>query len=85
MKHSYGKDMAYNSSKAEEVISYVQAHDIELCFSCEDTFRPNLDNIFKLYWTIDRLGVKLRWNRRYGRVCPPNGSLQVCRKPSTEP
>lgn len=57
MEHSHGKDMAYIASKAKEVISYVQAHDIEIRFSCEDSFRSDFDNILELYSTIDKLGI----------------------------
>ncbi|KAL8704240.1 MAG: hypothetical protein Q9201_002585 [Fulgogasparrea decipioides] len=57
MKHSHGKDMAYIASKAEEVISYVKAHNIEIRFSGEDSFRSDFDNILKLYSTVDKLGV----------------------------
>ncbi|KAI4163956.1 MAG: hypothetical protein LQ342_002453 [Letrouitia transgressa] len=57
MKHSHGKGMAYIATKAEEVISYVQSHNIEIRFSGEDSFRSDFDNILKLYSTIDKLGV----------------------------
>ena len=30
MKHSHGKNLEYIASKAEEVISYVKAHNIEI-------------------------------------------------------
>ena len=57
MQHSHGKDMAYIANKAEEVISYVKAHDIEIRFSGEDSFRSDFDNILKLYSTVDKLGI----------------------------
>ncbi|KAL9629211.1 MAG: hypothetical protein Q9164_006977, partial [Protoblastenia rupestris] len=57
MEHSHGKDMAYIASKAEEVISYVKAHNIEVRFSSEDSFRSDFDNILELYSTVDKLGV----------------------------
>lgn len=57
MKHSHGKDLAYISVKAKEVIEYVKAHNLEVRFSGEDSFRSNFSEILKLYSTVDRLGV----------------------------
>lgn len=57
MKHSHGKDLAHISIKAKEVIEYVNAHNLEIRFSGEDSFRSNFADILKLYSTVDRLGV----------------------------
>lgn len=57
MEHSHGKDMAYIASKAAEVISYVKAHNIEIRFSGEDSFRSDFNDILNLYSTVDKLGV----------------------------
>ncbi len=57
MKHSHGKDLAYISNKAEEVIRFVKAHNLEVRFSGEDSFRSNFDDILELYSHVDRLGV----------------------------
>ena len=57
MKHSHGKGLAYISIKAKEVIGYVKAHDLEIRFSGEDSFRSDFAEILKLYSTVDRLGV----------------------------
>ena len=80
MKYSHGKDMAYVTGKAEEVISFVKAHNIEIRFSGEDSFRSNFDDILKLYSTVDQLGVN-----RVG-VADTVGSatpMEVCRKVET--
>lgn len=57
MKHSHGKDFEYISIKAKEVIQYVKAHNLEIRFSGEDSFRSDFNEILKLYSTVDRLGV----------------------------
>lgn len=57
MKHSHNKDLAYISIKAKEVIEYVKAHNLEIRFSGEDSFRSDFAEILKLYSSLDRLGV----------------------------
>ncbi|PNY22169.1 Homocitrate synthase, mitochondrial [Tolypocladium capitatum] len=57
MKHSHGKDMAYISAKAQEVIEYVKSKNIEIRFSGEDSFRSDFSEILKLYSLVDRLGA----------------------------
>lgn len=57
MEHSHGKDLAYISIKAKEIIEYVKAHNLEIRFSGEDSFRSDFAEIVKLYATVDRLGV----------------------------
>ena len=57
MKYSHGKDLEYISIKAKEVIEYIKAHNLEIRFSGEDSFRSDFSEILKLYSTIDRLGV----------------------------
>lgn len=57
MNHSHGKDLAYISIKAKEVIEYVKAHNLEIRFSGEDSFRSDFAEILELYSTVDRLGV----------------------------
>lgn len=57
MKHSHGRDLAYITIKAKEVIEYVKAHNLEVRFSGEDSFRSDFAEIIKLYSTVDRLGV----------------------------
>lgn len=57
MKHSHGKDLAYIVTKAKSVIEYVKAHNLEVRFSGEDSFRSDFGEILKLYSTVDQLGV----------------------------
>lgn len=57
MKHSHGKDLAYISIKAKEVIEYVKTHNLEIRFSGKDSFRSGFTEILKLCSTLDRLGV----------------------------
>ena len=57
MKHSHNKDLAYIYIKAKEVIEYVKAHNLEIRFSGEDSFRSDFAEILKLYSSVDRLGV----------------------------
>lgn len=49
--------MAYIIIKAKEAIEYVKAHDLEVRFSGEDSFRSDFAEILKLYSSVDRLGV----------------------------
>ena len=57
MEHSHGKDMNYITSKAIEVIAYVKAHNLEIRFSGEDSFRSDFDDLLLLYTTVDQIGV----------------------------
>jgi homocitrate synthase len=57
MEHSHGKDMAYITNTAIEVINYVKAHNIEIRFSSEDSFQSNLVDLLSIYSTVDKIGV----------------------------
>jgi homocitrate synthase len=57
MEHSHGKDMAYITNTAIEVINYVKSHNIEIRFSSEDSFRSNLVDLLSIYSTVDKIGV----------------------------
>ncbi|KAI1470303.1 HMGL-like-domain-containing protein [Daldinia caldariorum] len=57
MQHSHGKDMAFITAKAKEVIEYVKSNGVEVRFSGEDSFRSNFAEIVKLYSLVDSLGV----------------------------
>jgi homocitrate synthase len=57
MEHSHGKDMTYITNTAIEVINYVKAHNIEIRFSSEDSFRLNLVDLLSIYSTVDKIGV----------------------------
>ncbi len=56
---SHGKSVDQVIELASEVLTWVrgQAPGIELRFSTEDSFRSNEADLFRVYLTIDRLGV----------------------------
>jgi homocitrate synthase len=56
---SHGKSVDQVIELASEVLTWVrsQAPNIELRFSTEDSFRSNEADLFRVYLTIDRLGV----------------------------
>lgn len=57
MEHSHGKDFAYITEKAREVLEYVKSHGLEVRFSGEDSFRSDFGAIVSLYTLMDRLGA----------------------------
>lgn len=56
-QYSHGKDMAYISRSAVEVIEYIKSHGIEIRFSSEDSFRSDLVDLLNIYRTVDKIGV----------------------------
>ncbi len=54
---SHGKDMAYITKTAIEVINYVKSKGIEVRFSSEDSFRSDLVDLLSIYQTVDKIGV----------------------------
>jgi len=56
---SHGKSVDHVIEIASEVLTYIrsQAPDIELRFSTEDSFRSDEADLFRVYLSIDRLGV----------------------------
>ena len=72
-QHSHGKDMAYITESAIEVINYIKrfcnlphfqrfqltknSQGIEVRFSSEDSFRSDLVDLLSLYKAVDRIGV----------------------------
>ncbi|CAH0040916.1 unnamed protein product [Clonostachys rhizophaga] len=57
MENSHGKDLDFIAKKAAEVIAFVKAHNVEIRFSGEDSFRSDFNEIIKLYSLCDRLGA----------------------------
>lgn len=55
--YSHGKDMAYITKTATEVINFVKSKGIEIRFSSEDSFRSNLVDLLSIYQTVDKIGV----------------------------
>ena len=56
-EHSHGKDMAYITKTALEVVQYVKSKGIEVRFSSEDSFRSDLVDLLSLYSAVDKIGV----------------------------
>ncbi|KAJ6625743.1 hypothetical protein B0H10DRAFT_2000422 [Mycena sp. CBHHK59/15] len=54
---SHGKDMAYITKTAIEVINFVKSKNIEVRFSSEDSFRSDLGDIVSIYQAVDKIGV----------------------------
>lgn len=54
---SHGKDMAYITKTAIEVIEFVKSKGIEVRFSSEDSFRSDLVDLLSIYQTVDKIGV----------------------------
>ena len=54
---SHGKDMDFIIKQATEVITYIQSKGLEVRFSSEDSFRSDIDDLLRLYQTVDKLGV----------------------------
>lgn len=55
---SHGKDMAYITKTAIEVIEFVKSKGIEVRFSSEDSFRSDLVDLLSIYQTVDKIGVQ---------------------------
>ncbi|QUC22766.1 uncharacterized protein UV8b_07007 [Ustilaginoidea virens] len=56
-EHSHGKDMAYITKTAIEVIEYIKSEGLEVRFSSEDSFRSDLVDLLSLYKAVDAVGV----------------------------
>eukprot|EP00127_Corallochytrium_limacisporum_P006269 Clim_evm13s224 gene=Clim_evmTU13s224 len=56
-QYSHGKGIDHIIDAAREVIEYCQSNNVEIRFSCEDTFRSNLEEITRIYTAVDQLGV----------------------------
>jgi homocitrate synthase len=54
---SHGKDMDFIIKQATEVITYIKSKGLEVRFSSEDSFRSDLNDLLRLYKTVDKLGV----------------------------
>ncbi|KAL3962418.1 hypothetical protein ACCO45_003941 [Purpureocillium lilacinum] len=55
-EHSHGKDMAYITKTALEVIEFVKSKGLEIV-SSEDSFRSDLVDLLSLYSAVDKAGV----------------------------
>jgi len=55
---SHGRTIEELIEHAQMVINYVKQYDVEIRFSCEDTFRTPLDDLLKVYRAMDALGIE---------------------------
>jgi homocitrate synthase len=56
-KFSHGKDIQQIVDMAQEVVSFVRAHGVEVRFSTEDSFRSESQDLFRVYTAVDAIGV----------------------------
>jgi len=56
-EHSHGKDMAYITKTALQVIDYIKSKGLEVRFSSEDSFRSDLVDLLSLYKAVNNVGV----------------------------
>ncbi|RKO93788.1 putative LYS20-homocitrate synthase [Blyttiomyces helicus] len=54
---SHGKDMAYITKQAIEVIEFIKSKGLEVRFSSEDSFRSDLVDLLNIYRAVDKIGV----------------------------
>lgn len=52
---SHGKDMAYITESAIEVVNFIKSKGLEVRFSSEDSFRSDLVDLLSIYRTMDRV------------------------------
>ncbi len=56
-EHSHGKSMDEVIETAVEVVEYLRAHDVEVRFSTEDSFRSELHDLIRACRAVDAVGV----------------------------
>ena len=57
VKHSHKKGIDEVLRIAEKTITYLKNKGLEVRFSCEDTFRSNMDDVLKVYAGVAEMGV----------------------------
>lgn len=55
---SHGRSIEEIIDQAREVIGYLQQHDVEIRFSCEDAFRTPIEDLLTVYRAIDSLNIQ---------------------------
>lgn len=55
---SHGRSIEEIIDQAREVIGYLQQHDVEIRFSCEDAFRTPIEDLLTIYRAIDSLNIQ---------------------------
>uniref|UniRef100_A0A2P2ICF3 Homocitrate synthase n=1 Tax=Hirondellea gigas TaxID=1518452 RepID=A0A2P2ICF3_9CRUS len=56
-KFSHGKNLREIIEAAKEAITYCKERNVEVRFSCEDTFRSDLADLLEIYSTLSEFGV----------------------------
>lgn len=54
---SHGRSLDQIVAEAAAVVAFLQTHDVEIRFSCEDTFRTSLPDLIRVYGAVAELGV----------------------------
>ncbi len=55
---SHGRSLDQIIAQAQQVIGYLQHHNVEIRFSCEDAFRTSLNDLLRVYTAMDALGIQ---------------------------
>ncbi len=55
---SHGRSIDQIVEEAAEVIAYLRTHQVEIRFSCEDTFRTDLPDLIRVYRAVAAMGVQ---------------------------
>lgn len=55
---SHGRSLDQLIEDAQEVIQYLKQYDIEIRFSCEDSFRTPLQDLLRVYRAIDSTNIQ---------------------------
>jgi homocitrate synthase len=55
---SHGHTLDELIERAQDVIGFLKQHDVEIRFSCEDSFRTPMDDLLKVYRAMDALEIE---------------------------
>jgi homocitrate synthase len=55
---SHGRSIDGLIEEAQEVISFLKQYDVEIRFSCEDSFRTPLSDLLRVYQAIDSMQIQ---------------------------
>lgn len=56
-EHSHGKGIDAVIENARDVIQFLKESNLEIRFSCEDSFRSEMSDILKVYHEVSKLGI----------------------------
>jgi len=56
-RHSHGRSIEEIIEQAIEVIHFIQEKRLEVRFTCEDTFRSDINDLRRIYHAMDTLGL----------------------------